>query len=314
MDEIHPLTRQQQIFLQRLFAQHVLTDHQAQSLFQEILTLDETNRNELGRDVKDAFKRINRSLMPAFRLEIKSVSLALPIPSDGNDTSDGIGIEIDGGDDSDDDGGNNYTSSTSRTTSHRKQKRPQQIIYHSIVNCDSDEVAKTTANPTFTKSPHEFAFFRLLLERLIEKDMNQNPNQDSTESSSSSLSSSGKGCNAALSRMEMINSRLDLTGPHEGKLTVGQAENALNLLEVQGWFVPASVPAPSSNGDDTTSMSSPAATRRTGTRGSNSNSSNTIGGEAKYLQIGPRSYLEFPDFLIKAGLDNHKLPQFLVHG
>lgn len=302
MEEIRPLSRQQQIFLQRFFAMHVLTERQAQSLFEETLQLQQ--RNELGRDVKDTFKRINRSLTPAFRLEIKSVSLALPMPN-GNNNSNGNGsVNVIGdGIDIEDDGDNDYTSS--RATS-QSQSRQQQIIYHTIVNCDSDEVAKTAANPTFTKSPHEFAFLRLLLERFIEKDMSSDEHGADADHSSSST---GKGCRSSMSRIDMINLRLSLTGPHEGKLSIGQAENVLDLLEVQGWFVPASPPP--SEADE--SMSSPGPSRRSRRSGPN-RTNGAVGGGAKYLQIGPRSYLEFPDFLIKVGLDNNKLPQFLVHG
>mmetsp|Transcript_21215 Transcript_21215/g.31868 ORF Transcript_21215/g.31868 Transcript_21215/m.31868 type:complete len:304 (+) Transcript_21215:102-1013(+) len=303
MEDIRPLSRQQQIFLQRLFALHVLTESQAQSLFDDVLQL-QPQRNELGRDVRDTFKRINRSLIPAFRLEIKSVSLALSLPNHGGsgDSDDDNHGECDGGGDS----------------GENRLVRP--IIYHSIVNCDSDEVAKTASNPTFTKSPHEFAFFRLLLEKFIEEDIQSGSNGDTGEDRDTSFSSSntsGKGCKSRMSRIDMINARNDLTGPHEGKVTIAQAESVLDLLEVQGWFVPAASP-PSNSGEGAESMSSPSSSarkrRRNASSGSGSGSSSAVGGGSKYLQIGPRSYLEYPDFLIKVGLDDNKLPQFLVHG
>ena len=35
--------------------------------------------------------------------------------------------------------------------------------------------------------------------------------------------------------------------------------------------------------------------------------------KTRYLQLGPRAYLEFADFLRKLGLEQEALPQFLVH-
>ena len=111
----------------------------------------------------------------------------------------------------------------------------------------------------------------------------------------------------------MINARNDLTGPHEGKVTIAQVESVLDLLEVQGWFVPAASP-PSNSGEGAESMSSPSSSARKKRQNSSSGSSSAINGGSKYLQIGPRLYLEYTDFLIKVGLDDNELPQFLVHG
>ena len=293
MDDIDPLTRQQQLFLQRFLASHVLTDNEAQSLFEAIIHSN-NNRNELGSDVKDTLSRINRSLKPAFRLEIKSVSLALrqPKPIDDDEEEDN-------------------TISTGPT------------LYHSIVNCDPDEVSKSCANPTFTKNPHELAYFRLVLEKFIEIETH---NDDTTTSSSRGGRGSrrGKGCASYMRRMDMINLRTELTGAHQGKVSIDQAESTLNLLEMQGWLVAAIPPSEGGldlNGaviasPDASSSSRRASRKRMESGGSSSNSGigRVVGGRSKYLQIGPRCYLEFPDFLVKAGLENDKLPQFLLHG
>lgn len=289
-NDIEPLTSQQQIFLQRFLASHVLTDNEAQSLYQNILLQSQQSQqsqhgNQLGSDLNDTLSRINHSLKPAFRLEIKSVSLASPftIRSNHNGTSD------------DDD----------NDTSSRGQIKP--IIYHTIVNCDPDDVAKSNANPTFTKSPHELAFFRLILERLIEKDTSSSSsNSDSTQSSRRGRHGSS-GCNAFMSRMDMINLRLDLTGAHKDKLNITQVEHVVDLLETQGWLVPAQVTS-----EDIDAAASPTQDFSNGRRPRRNASSDSVKA-SKYLQIGPRSYLEFPDFLINAGLDKDQLPQFLLH-
>jgi hypothetical protein len=296
-DSIDPLSRQQQIFLQRFLASHVLTDQEAQTLFNNILQEGEQqqqqqqvqHRNCLGRDVKDTFKRINRSLTPAFRLEIRSVALSL-FTKEQTQRGDGdIDIDID--------------EDSSRTTNNK----PKSVVYHTIVNCDADEVAKTAANPTFTKSPHELAFFRLILEKLVEKDADAD-----NDGNSNGNSSRGKGCTSYMSRMDMINSRLSLSGVHEGKLSITQTENALDLLEVQGWLVGA-FPPNDGAGDENVNIMSPENTRRSSRRRTGGSASGSSSGRSKYLQIGPRSYLEFPDFLIKVGLDKDKLPQFLLN-
>lgn len=316
MESIEPLSSQQQLFLQRFLASHVLTNHEAQSLYDEILQRhdddddDQQNdhkqqeqRNELGRDVNHTLSRINRSLKPAFRLEIKSVNMALPLPKNyHNNNNDDDGHNNDDDDDNDDD--NNHSSTQDKHT------KPKSIVYHTIVNCDSDEVAKSNANPTFTKSPHELAYFRLLLERFVEKDSHDNSNN------TTATNRRGKGCQSFMSRIDMINLRLELEPPHKDKLTITQVEHVLDLLEVQGWFVPAN---PSYDDDDENdsggiSTSTPDNHSSRKRRRNNSRNGNTTATTTAYLQIGPRSYLEYPDFLIKAGLENDQLPQFLLHG
>lgn len=291
MEGIRPLTPQQQIFLQRFLASHTLTDYQAQVLFETILHSDQQH-NQLGNNLKDTLVQINRSLKPAFRLEIKSVSLALRQPNA----------------DEEEGGGLNDHDSNSPT------------LYHAIVNCDSDEVSKSAGNAAFTKNPHELAYFRLLLEKFVELEMNQSDNHETTSRRGSRR---GKGCTSYMRRMDMINLRMYLTGAHKDKISITQAENTLNLLEVQGWLVAAMPPSEVDPND--AAMASPDASSRRSSRRrmeSSSSSSNNhsssiggvVGGGSKYLQIGPRCYLEFPQFLIKVGLDNDKLPQFLLHG
>lgn len=277
MDDIDQLTNQQQIFLQRLFAHHVITDEEAETIYNQILQQSQQQDNALGRDVKDTFRRINKSLKPAFRLEIKSVALALSMPRNVDDEHD-----------------------------HDKENgsRPKSVVYHSIVNCDNDDVAKLASNPTMTKSPHEFAYFRLVLEKILELD----------SSTSSANNTRGKGCTSYMNRNDLINLRLDLPEPHKDKLTIAQTENTLNLLETQKWLVPALPMEGDSNNEEGDDTSTPTSRKRKHRSSSSYSSGMTRNGQSKYLQIGPRAYLEFPDHLVKAGLEDEKLPQFLLHG
>jgi hypothetical protein len=279
-DDVEPLHPQQQLFLQRILASHIVTDKEAQTIFENILQNDPTQHNGLGRDVKDVLSQINRSLKPAFRLEIKSVALALPLPAtNDNDVEE------------------------EEETTDRAGNRNKSVLYHSIVNCDSDAVSKSAANPTFTKSPHELAFFRHLLERLVEKD----------EDDEQSNNNRAKGCLSYLSRMDMINARLELTGAHKDKISIVQAEKMLDLLETQGWLVGSSGLTQDGGEENDDSLTSPDASSRRKRRRHTKGGGSGFDG-SKYVQIGPRSYLEFSDFLIKVGMGNEKLPQFLLHG
>jgi|EP00979_Chaetoceros_neogracilis_P015041 hypothetical protein len=265
MDGIIPLNTSLQRFLQRLLSVHVANDAELQEIWNEI-----HNDNEsMGRDLNDTLSIINRSLKPAFDLEIRSVSLALNI---------GLGT-----DDLEEDAGH-----------------PQ--IYHTVINCNGDDVSKATANPDMTKNPHELALFRLIIERLIESSNDDGGDDDGGDDDNEGSARKrrrrdrrGAGCQASLSRMSMINFRTELKGAHAGKLSIDQVQNALNLFVAQGWLVQAANP----NGDK---QRTPDARKKKRT---------SFGGS--YLQLGPRSYMEFPDFLTKAGLDQENLPQILSH-
>ncbi len=221
-----------------------------------------------GRDVKHTVGLLNRSLKPAFGLEIRSVALSL----DTNDETSG-----------------------------------EPLVYHSIVNCHGDHVSTTFANPALSKNPHEFALLRLIVERLVESfartihDEQENENEghgdDNQEGSRKRRKRTrrNKGCQASMSRLDMINLRTKLAGVHAGKLEIQHAENAINLFEAQGWLVEAAAP---------TDPNSSSRSRNTG---------NSKRG-ASHLQLGARAYMEFPGFLEKAGLDKEYHPQSLLYG
>lgn len=277
MEGINPLSTPQQRFLQRLLASHVMVDGDLQDLWHEIQDSEAaTTREYLGRDLNDTLSIINRSLKPAFGLEIRSVSLALS------------SVEDDSEDDNDD---NNNEDDASVPK-----------LYHGIINCQGDAVSRTTSFPEMTKNPHELALFRLIIERLIEQSQSNHDESDQDEGEHNNSRKRrrrdrrGIGCQASLSRMAMINLRTELTGAHAGKLTIQQVENALQLFTSQGWLVTAA------NLNINSPQKRKSKSKRKGSMGT-----------AGYLQLGPRSYMEFADFMKKAGLDVELLPQFLVH-
>ncbi len=265
MDGINPLSTPQKRLLQNILASHVSSDNDLQILWEEIR---QSSNERLGRDLNDTLCLINRSLKPAFGLEVRSVSLSLS----------GTNGDVEDGD----------------------SCRPQ--LYHAIVNCQADKVSKENANPEMTKNPHELALFRLIIERLVEMSAEDAQDQDSSNDDDGSSRKrrrmgTGLGSQAVLSEMQMINLRTELTGAHLGKLTIEQVQNMLELFVAQGWFVAAVNP----NGDRSSNDTTP------------SSSSRRKKNKMKYFQLGPRAYLEFSDFLRKAGMERELLPQFLIH-
>mmetsp|Transcript_11973 Transcript_11973/g.22407 ORF Transcript_11973/g.22407 Transcript_11973/m.22407 type:complete len:264 (-) Transcript_11973:185-976(-) len=262
MAAINPITSPQQRFLQRLLALHVVKDSTLQDIWQQIYT-SSSNNDFLGRNLNDTLSIINRSLKPAFGLEIRSVSMPVY-------------------DCSDIDASSNYNNATSTT------------LYHTIVNCNGDDISKTTANTEM--NPHELALFRLILERFVESSQDNNDDEndndeddenDNNRKRARPVDRRGKGCQVALSRVTLINLRTELKGAHAGKLSITEVENALNLFVAQGWLVKVGTSAEEAN-----------ATSKRKKRTS-------FGGSS--LQLGPRSYMEFSDFLIELGMDQELL-------
>jgi hypothetical protein len=277
MATINPLTTPQQRFLQRLLALHAVTDTALQDIWHQIYTASSSSNDFLGRDLNDTLSIINRSLKTAFGLEIRSVSLPVY--------------------DYDVDSINNHNDNTSSTT-----------LYHTIVNCNGDDVSKLTANAEM--NPHELALFRLILERFVElsqqdDDLSGEGGIESEQGTNDGVNAGrsnrkrgrhdrrGKGCQAALSRVTLINLRTELKGVHAGKLSITEVENALNLFIAQGWLVKAGL----------TEGAIATTTKK---------KRNSFGGCS--LQLGPRSYMEFSNFLVELGMDQDLLPQILIHG
>lgn len=258
------LSQSQQMFLQRLMSAHVLSDDDAKKLWDEV-SQNAQDRGR-GRNLNETFSAINKSLVPNFALEIKSVSL------DMNDSG-------------------------------------ERSLYHAVINKDADDVAKAAATPTFEKNPHDLAFVRLVFETFIEKfnqsleeppiDVEEEESNRKKKKRSSSVRQ-GSGCQSILSRIDLVNLRLELPEPHKSKLTIQQVEKLLIVLEMEGWLAVAQVD------DDEEKRQSTSGNKRK----SNSSDRSTMG---KNLQIGPRAYLELPDLLKDLGLERNHIPQIILH-
>jgi hypothetical protein len=270
------LSQPQQLFLQRLLAAHVLSDVEAKKLWNDLS--DQFPDRSLGRDLHHTFAVINKSLVPNFSLEIKSMSLEM----------------------SDDHGGD----------SHKNRGGHDRVLYHAVVNLDADDVAKAAATPAFAKSPHDMAYIRLVFEKLIDKfnESTEAPpvddeEQDETHGKKKKRSSSsrqGMGCQSALSRIDMVNLRLNLPDAHKNKLNILQVEKLLKVMQIEGWLTVAHVD------DDDDNRQSIGGNKRKSTSSETSK-------EAKHLKIGPRAYLELPDLLKDLGLERQHIPQCILH-
>lgn len=291
MSRINPLTTPQQRLLQRLMAMHVVADATLQQVWSQIK--NSAGNEFVGRDLNDTLSIINRSLKPAFGLEIRSVNMSMVYHN-----------EVD----------------VNECATHDGEGPASAILYHAIVNCAGDDISKATANPEM--NPHELALFRLILERCVELSQDadgsgdnndvmreggdSDDNDDRRNGSSQKRGQrhgQGNGCQISLSRMDIINLRTELKGAHAGKLSIQDVENALNLFVAQGWLVKGAktngVFAAGSHG------------RNQSHANSGRNRRDSFG--ASFLQLGPRSYLEFPDFLMQLGMDQTLLPQILIH-
>jgi len=273
---IQPLTQTQQIFLQRILSLHALTDVATQEIWDEIQATPD-GRQDLGNNLKHTLSVINQSLKPGFNMEIRSVSLALKQDQ--------------------------ISASSERIPT----------IYYAIVNCEPDHT-----NPALTKTPHELAFLRLVLERLIDicSDGNESDEDEDEDEEDQPTSSAGKrrrreknsnqrgmmGCEGSMSRMDLINLRTELSGPHKDKLSISSVEHMIDKLETEKWLIPA----PSLRGEESPD----------GRQVRRKNSSRRTDGDAgpTWLQIGPRTYMELPDFLCELGMNKHQLPQLIYHG
>lgn len=291
---IAPLTDSQKLFLQRLLAEHVLTDEKARELYASIREgLGRGNndqRSDNPNDLDRTLGIINASLVPAFNLEICTVSLPPPYPDSDKSNSD--------------------KTSSSRT--------PPLVRYHAIVNRSNDAIAKTYAFPSNSSlrggganGPHEMAYFRLILERIIERGSMLLENSRANAYPS-------VGCPGGMKRMEIINLRTELDGVHQNQVSIAQAELAMGLLVEDGWLVRMAPPSlgrvedeDDDNDNDDDEDENGNATRKNRRTGGRRKSSSVKGGT--FFGIGPRCFMELGDFLIKAGLPEDRLPQSILH-
>mmetsp|Transcript_5295 Transcript_5295/g.11483 ORF Transcript_5295/g.11483 Transcript_5295/m.11483 type:complete len:336 (+) Transcript_5295:176-1183(+) len=328
--EIKPLSNSQKLFLQRLLVSHVLTDERAQRLYESIKAgfanvvpsqeVDDEEDEEgssgrtnidhgyMGNDFAHCLGIINASLVPAFNLEIATVSLPPPYNADNPDNDEQQQQTSPAG----------GSGGRGGRKSPGGRKRQALTKYHAIVNRSNDAIARNHAFPLNRGGPHEMAYFRLVIEKLVESGLGL------LEEHSSNGVVGSVGCPGSLNRMELINLRMDMEGDHEGKLTIAQVESALDVLEEEGWLVRAAPPAEEDSDDDEDENDNddnddddeeedarPKRRKRASRKSSKGNRRKSLKGT--FYGIGPRSFMELGEFLQKTGLPGDRMPQSILH-
>ena len=132
--------------------------------------------------------------------------------------------------------------------------------------------------------PHEMAYFRLVLEKIVERGVEALERESSRKGFS-------VGCPGAMNRMDLINLRLEMEGAHGGKLDVCKTEAALSLLESEKWLT---ISAPPDNDDDDSDVEEEGRKKRRKSSGRKSM-------RGTYYGLSPRCFMELGDFLMKCG-------------
>lgn len=324
---IKPLPNSQKLFLQRLLVAHALTDEDAKQLYESIKEgfsdvapgqdqddVEEEKQGEQQQDIDHSYMGnsfehclgiINASLVPAFQLEIATVSLPPPYSDEENENH----------------------QQQPQLKSPGGKKRSNLVKYHAIVNRSNDGFAQSYAFPLANGGgPHEMAYFRLVLEKIVERGV------ENIEGGSNAAASGSKvGCPGALNRMELINLKLEMEGVHKDKLSIRQTELALEMLEEEKWLVQVAPPVEDDSDDDEEEEEEdnggnggddekeegrrPKRRRRKrpSSRGSSGGGSRRKSLKGTFYGIGPRSFMELGEFLIKAGLPGDRMPQSILH-
>ena len=107
---VQPLTRGQQLLLQRLLAAHIMSHKDLQDLFEQLQAMETTDMPKDCSTVEQCLADINRELIPGFGLEIATVVM-------------------------------------NQNKSKNKNKNRQQ--YHAIINTHADDVAKSAFHHSY---------------------------------------------------------------------------------------------------------------------------------------------------------------------
>lgn len=179
----------------------------------------------------------------------------------------------------------------------------ENTTYYAIINLQPDLQAQTYACPQLSKqNPHLLALFHLIIQRLIDSSSNND-----------GLKSRKLGLGSTLSRMEMINMRMELMeekAANETKVPLGHAESLVSWLEEQRWMVPVSHNGDEDHDDDKDEDDDEEEKDTAVTR---KRKKSSLGGNSTRYQLGPRAYMEFPEFLVKAGMNRDGLPQCILY-
>lgn len=324
--KIRPLSQGQQLLLQRLVASHVVTDDDLLEVYESIKTSD---LGDMGRSLSNCLGTINASLGPAFGLEVRTVALSERVAPLSKSASS----------EEDDD---------TPSSSAKNGGAAPPVKYHSVVNKISDAMSKSHAHHgPYARNPHELELLKLILEQIVERHLEDLDNaaaaaaEEGEDGSSSAATGNGNGggavvgCEAGLKRMECINLRTKLKGPHANKVGLRDAERAISAFVAEGWLIATHKPkkaeeTPSPEGDEEEEEGT-GTQDSTGTPSSSSKrlrkrsrrSIDGLGamddddckpGRGNYLMIGPRTYMELPEALTDFGLGRERMPQFILHG
>jgi hypothetical protein len=264
------LPRGQQLLLQRLMAAHVLSDDDAQAIFAELSQYDNTDtqkddEEEAGEEDDNDGRASQQQPIMGEGIE----TLEDAFVSINQQLKPGFGLEI-------------------VTMVDQQPDGSPAERYHAVVDLLVDDVAK---KHSFEKSysPHERAFIRLLMQKLVEDD------------------------NLALRKMDCINLRTDLKGNF--KLSLQQAERLVQVLLDEHWLrVSTRVDdddddeEEEDNDHDGEDVSQPRGRQKT-----SKNKRRRRDSVRNKLELAPRSYMELSHYLSGLGLDDDDLPQFLFH-
>ncbi|KAL7431565.1 hypothetical protein ACHAXM_002951 [Skeletonema potamos] len=308
-ETIRPLTNSQKLFLQRLLVAHVLTDKKAKDLYQSIRDKfanvnvhnqnndaensgddddDDVDQGYMGNNFEHCLGIINASLMPAFNLEIGTVSLPAAYNPDGDKNTDLLSQD------------NEYGG---------RKSSPSLIKYHAIVNRSNDDVAKNYAAARTALGPHELAYFRKVLEKLVEcgNEFLETQQQQGTKKRNRIPI---VGCIGALNKMDLINLRTEMEGPHENKLSIAQTQIALDIMESEGWLVPAAPPE-EEDGDNGKHNYDGSDDDEQQKKRKRKPSRKSLKGA--FYGIGPRTFMELGEFLQNCGFPEERMPQSILH-
>ena len=157
------------------------------------------------------------------------------------------------------------------------------------------------------------AYLRLIVEKIIERGMDMDE--------AGGAEGVGAGSRGCLGRISVLNLRNELEGPHEGKVSLAQAQHALSCLIGEKWLVATNPPEDDDDEDDDDEDDEETETPNAGKRkrgGRKSRGGRTsldgLGGDGpalSHVMVGPRTYMELPDLLKDCGLE--RVPQFILH-
>jgi hypothetical protein len=240
---------------------HVMTDDDAKQFFDELKNYNtQTTQDDDDGDEEEEQQQLMgnaQSLEDAFR----SINAQL---------KPGFGLEI-------------------VTMVDRSDAGSPAVKYHAVVDLLADDVSKTHA---FEKAytPHERAFIRLIMQRLVHETSH------------------------GLRKMDCINARTELTGNF--KLSLPQAERVVQILLDEHWLrVSTRVEDDDDDddGDDDEEGSDNGQSQKKKKRRANSKNKRRRDSVKNKLELAPRSYMELSHYLTHIGLDDDDLPQIILH-